>query len=272
MTFGFDWADRPSAITSTAYSGTMALNYGLDGLLVARTLPGSAGTDSVAYDAAKRPIDIDRSVGSVSISRSWDRDGNVASEGRSFGCATADACTNVQYFDYDSLGRVVAGTDLAAGDVTYEYDLDGNRTRKVEPSGTTTITYDRADQAISQLEDGVGTAFTYDTSGNMTKLASSISNQTSLEYDTAGRLVKMAPASGNAATFTFDALGRTKTRTVGGVADTYAYLGLSETVHQVVTDNAALDSPLGPSGERLALKAKVSIRPRAVHVDLHSRR
>lgn len=49
---------------------------------------------------------------------------------------------------------------------SYQDDLDGNRTRRVEGTVTTDVTYDRADQTATQVISGVTRSFDYDRFGN----------------------------------------------------------------------------------------------------------
>ena len=131
--------------------------------------------------------------------------------------------------------------------------------RKTEGALTTTYTYDRTDALVSQ-DNGVATGFTYDPYGNLTGKAESASTLTAMTYDAAGRLTAITPASGTSATFTLDALGRHRTRVLSaGGTDTYAYLGSSETVHEISnTGTGTTRSLLDIDGTRLAIKAGAS--------------
>jgi uncharacterized protein RhaS with RHS repeats len=113
-----------------------ARSYRLDGLLASQAFPSSI-TETLAYDAAKRPVSI--SLGSAgSISQGFDRAGRVISDGRSLTGITGDAGTGTQSFTYDALSRLTGSSGLAVNR-SYQYDLDGNRTSRVE--GATTTTY-----------------------------------------------------------------------------------------------------------------------------------
>jgi hypothetical protein len=113
----------------------------LDGLLAGQSFAASL-TETLAYDAVKRPTSI--SLGSAgSISQTFDRAGNVTSDGRSLAIsgASGDAVSGTQAFSYDGSSRLTGSTGLALAR-SYQYDLDGNRTRRVEGSVTTDLTYD----------------------------------------------------------------------------------------------------------------------------------
>jgi RHS repeat-associated protein len=259
QSFGYDWADRPASVTSTTFTGSLTYAYGLDGLLRTRTLPGGAGAETLAYDAAKRPIRIDRTGGDW-LARTYDRAGHVVSESRALaGLPWGDASGSSQTFAYDPLGRVTGSSGLTSS-FGYEYDLDGNRTKATKTTGGTPVTrtfaYDRTDQLVSQrIDAGPIVGFASDVAGAVTTRVEPDGTTTGLRYDTWGRLVAIdRPASSADPAFAYDAAGRIRSRTVSGGTDTYAYAGLSETVHQVAGATTT-DSILGPAGERLALKA-----------------
>ena len=79
-----------------------------------------------------------------SLTQAFDRAGRVTSDGRSLVGITGDADSGSQAFTYDGLSRLTGSTGLAVSR-SYQYDLDGNRTRRVEGSTTTDFTFDRAD-------------------------------------------------------------------------------------------------------------------------------
>ncbi len=163
VTFGRDWAARVTSVAHPTF-GTVNLAYRLDGLLAARALPGSAGTDSVGYDPARRPVRIDRTGGDF-LARTYDRVGDVTSESRGLAGIAGDAGSRTQTFGYDDLRRVTGSAGLAAT-TAYAYDRSGNRTSATAGPTTTTYAYDRTDALTSQtIAGGPTTAFAYDTSG-----------------------------------------------------------------------------------------------------------
>ncbi|MGH9887002.1 MAG: hypothetical protein ACREBE_15865, partial [bacterium] len=106
VTFTYDWARRQTVIDppDTYVAGTVIRAYRLDGLLASQSFPSSI-TETLAYDAAKRPTSI--SLGTAgSLSQSFDRAGNTTSDGRSLTGITGDAGTNTQAFAYDALNRL----------------------------------------------------------------------------------------------------------------------------------------------------------------------
>ncbi|HET9851989.1 MAG TPA: hypothetical protein VFP56_05725 [Candidatus Limnocylindrales bacterium] len=67
--------------------------------------------------------------------------------------------------------RLLGSSGLATSSGSYEYDLDGNRVKRVEGGSTTTFSYDRADQTREQVIGGTTKTFSYDPYGNLTQSA-----------------------------------------------------------------------------------------------------
>jgi RHS repeat-associated protein len=253
--FTHDWARRQTVIDppDAFVTGTVTRTYRLDGTLATQAFP-SAITETLAYDAVKRPTSI--SLGSAgSISQAFDRAGRVTSDSRSLAGISGDAGTGSQSFAYDALSRLAGSSGLALTR-SYQYDLDGNRTRKVEAGVTTDYQYDRTDQVVNQVIGGTTRTFDYDRYGNLLTSADAASAVTTYAYDEASRLTTISPPGGATAqvTFTVDPLDRHATRLVNaGLTDTYQYLDASETAWQTgtgTTTSALLDA----DGSRLAVK------------------
>jgi RHS repeat-associated protein len=222
--------------------------YRLDGLLSSQSFPSSI-TETVGYDGAKRPVSI--SLGAAgSISQAFDRAGNVTSDGRSLTGIAGDAGSGTQTFGYDGLSRLLSSSGVTSAAGTYEFDLDGNRVKRVEGGITTTFAYDRTDQVVTQTIGAVTSTFAHDRYGNLTTSYDKNSAATSYTRDASGRLTGITPPAGGAITF---ALDRHTTRSVGGVlADTYAYLDATETAWQSGTGPTS--ALLDVDGSRLAVK------------------
>ncbi len=253
--FTYDWAKRltihdlPDAF-STAQP-TFA--WRLDGLIAARTWSGSSAT--FGYDGAKRLTGITK--GALTETQTYDRDGNVTSEARSFPSVTGDPGTGTQSFTYDALNRVASSTGLASGTRSYAYDRDGNRTSKTEGGVTFSYVHDRTDELVSVIRTGgTSQSFTYDAYGNLTGNAESAVAVTTMTYDLGDKLTGIdAEGTTNDATFTFDALGRFRTRVLSGSTDTYSYTGSGETVIRIANTVAGTtDSLVSPEGDRLGVK------------------
>ena len=215
----------------------------------------SAKVATFAHDGAKRLTGITK--GTLTETQTYDRDGNVTSEARSFPSVSGDPGTGTQSFTYDALNRVLTSTGLASGTRSYAYDRDGNRTSKTEGGVTFSYVFDRTDELLSvQKTGGSSQSFTYDAYGNLTGNAESAVAVTTMTYDLGDKLTGIdAAGTTNDATFTFDALGRFRTRVLAGSTDTYSYLGSGETVLRIANSVAGTtDSPVSPEGDRLGVK------------------
>ncbi len=260
-TFAYDWAKRLASATlpSAGFSGTVATwSWRADGLIGSRTYT-SGGTASVfAYDAAKRVASLTR--GTLTESQTYDRDGNVKSDARSFPGISDESGSGTQSFDYDALRRVVKSYNLSnAHSYSYTYDRDGNRATQTAGGVLFTYTYDRTDELVSVLKAGQTTqSFGYDSRGNLTGDAETGTAVTAYAYDLGNKLTGIdAAGTANDAAYAYDALGRIRTRTVGVspspvTTDTYSYASTLPAVVRIATGATNLDSVVTPSEERIA--------------------
>ena len=257
----YDWAGRPTSTASSSISASAAtFAYRLDGLYDTRAWSGTNAAGAFSYDGAKRPTQLAISgsgVASATLTQSYDRAGNVASEGRTFTGISGNAGANTQTFSNDELNRVTQAV-LNSVSTTYTYDPDGNRLTSAVGGTTTSYVYDATDQLISkQVGAGTIVASNYDPYGNVVTNAESYAfGVTAYSYDLGDRLTALTPPAGQAAaaTYTLDALGRIGSRTISGTTDSYAYLGTTETVSRITTGGATTDALLGADGSRYATK------------------
>jgi RHS repeat-associated protein len=263
--FTYDWADREQTVDATSFLFLPAVvtnTYRADGLLGSRTLGNSPGdTETISYDAAKRPKTITIAAGT--LSRAYDRAGNVKLDGRSLAGA-GDAYTNDQMFSYDGNNRLIQATMQNGATSNYAYDRDGNRLSKDDAGSAFTYTYDRADQLMTQSIGGGATAsFAYDALGAMTTEQVFSGSTRAFSYDAAGRLLTITPSGGtNAVNLAYDELGRTKTRAAGGVTQTYSYVGATQVTWKLDTGvSATSDTDLvDAANNRLASKHNTSTK------------
>jgi RHS repeat-associated protein len=250
--FGYDWAGRQTNMTAPALfgGGSIGLSYSLDGLLNSRTTPNGVNA-TLSYDAAKRPLGVNFS--GDTLTRAYDRDGNVTAEGRSLTGVSGDAGSGTATFTFDGLGRVTAMDGLARDD-TFTYDRNGNRVTKTEGTETTTYTYDRTDQLIGQTIDAQHTAFGYNAYGDMTHSADAFDEVTVHAYDAGSRLIGLTPPGETQSAFTYDALARVTTRTTGAASLTYRYVGTGHVSYASVPGSgAATYSLVDATSARLGL-------------------
>lgn len=108
-------------------------------------------------------------------------------------------------FVYDSLSRLTSAANPESGTVTYQYDSNGNLTKKVDPRllpGSTTVkvettyTYDALNRVTSSAynDSTPDVTYTYDAAavanskGRLTRVNSSVSTYDYTGYDEAGRV------------------------------------------------------------------------------------
>lgn len=98
--------------------------------------------------------------------------------------------------EYDDAGRVKAeryfdDVDTLLDEVTYLYDLDGNRTQRTSSAGVETYVYESGSRLTQVLLDGVETQrFEYDNNGRVTRIVRDGLDQR-LTWDALDRLVRI---------------------------------------------------------------------------------
>lgn len=167
----------------------------------------------------------------------YDANGNRTSE-------TPPAPMGVTTYTYDSLSRIASVTDgknqttsftynafdqltqvqFAGGStVTYQYDADGNRTQRVDSSGTSTYTYDALNRLTQEALPSGTSTYGYDPADNIVSFTDSGGTVT-YGYDAANQLTSVTEPGGAQTTFAYDDNGnRTETFYPNGVelATTY---------------------------------------------------
>lgn len=134
-------------------------------------------------------------------------------------------------YQYDEashlIGQTYIGPAGVLGDLTYQYDTNGNRTatggsfaRSLIPSAIGSSAYDQANQQVDFGE----TTQTFDPNGNLSTQTDA-SGTITYTWDTRNRLVGLSGPSVSAS-FGYDALGRRIQKVINGVATTYQYDGL----------------------------------------------
>lgn len=246
---GYDWAGRLVSATSPFFAGSATYAWRQDGLLAGRGWGHAGDGVSFSYDGARRPLAMGAADGTISLLQTYDRAGNVAGEGRTLTGVSGIAGDHLQTFSYDALRRLT-GSSLDGASTSYSYDLDGNRTA-VNGATSASYTYDRIDQLISQNIGGSITAFAYDAYGNMTAAATPSATRTAYAYDLGDRLTSITPPGQAATAFTYDALARIASRG----ADSYDYVGSSETVWRISNATSTINSAVDAEGNRVAVSS-----------------
>lgn len=196
--YDYDGLDR----LSIARSNGQATGYGYDiaSNLVQTTLPAGNGHVEVRhYDRAGRLTEVTSRKGATTLASfvvTHDPVGNPTQVVRTGELA------QTQTYAYDASDRIVSvcfqvGTCSGASDpfIRWTYDKVGNRLAEQRPSGTTSYSYDAADQLLT-------------------------AGQISYSYDQNGNEI-----SAGSRTFTYDLANRMKTTKLGSTTTTYSYDG-----------------------------------------------
>ncbi|GAA3801099.1 RHS repeat-associated core domain-containing protein [Nocardioides panacisoli] len=159
-TYGYDDAGHVTSIQGPDSSLPAATaTYDDDGNL--KTTTDTAGrTITYGYDVADQPTTAVGPTGSYVYT--YDKGGNLAT--------AALSGTNPTKFDYDPRGALksINYDSVGTADVTYAYDIHGNRKTMVDAAGTVNYGYTPLDQLASVSRAG-GPTFTYgyDDAGNL---------------------------------------------------------------------------------------------------------
>jgi RHS repeat-associated protein len=153
--------------------------------------------------------------------KEYDKDGNLIS--------VTDALKRVATYKYDPDDRLIeiSYSDGKTPTVKYEYNGDGERTKMIDGTGTTTYEYDQLDR-LTATKDGHGdtTGYEYDLANEQTKLTYPNGKVIEREYDKAGRLKSTTDWSKNTTKFAYDAdsdLTATTFPSATSDEDTYKY-------------------------------------------------
>lgn len=252
-TFHYDY-DAASQITGRTYpdSTTTTAGYNDDGLL--SSVASGGNTTSFAYDPAGNLTTVTNPTGNgYTEARTYDRAGQLATvDNTKSGTSlskftwTRDPAGNPTLVDtlragtdvydgyqYDARNRLTTacyGIASTATDCTgtsntiaYSYDKLDNITQQIRAGtvsnpGTTSYTYNTADQLTSTTTGGTTTNYTYDTNGNET------SNGTnSFTYNLANQLTSSTTASATT-TYAYSGDGnRLTSQTTGGADLNYTW-------------------------------------------------
>jgi RHS repeat-associated protein len=234
INYTFDAGHRVTKTVDSAY-GTSTFTYdGLDRLLSKATPQGSIG---YTYDAASRPATM-TVAGQPAVNYAFDADGRltgITKGGASVALTYDDADRRTSMtlpngltveYAYDSKSNLAGLTykngGTVLGDITYERDSLGNRTKvggsfaSLAAAQPAAMTYD----AGNQLKQKGSAALTYDANGNLT--ADGVNTYT---WDARNQLTSVSGSVN--ASFGYDAVGRRTKKTVNGSTTEYLHDGLN---------------------------------------------
>jgi RHS repeat-associated protein len=134
---------------------------------------------------------------------------------------------NGQYlsFTYDNSGNVKARTDASGRQTSYDYDAQNRLIRATAPDGgMTSVAYDIEGNLWTVTDPrGLVTRYTYNGFGQLLTRQSPDTGTTTFTYDSAGRLGSETRANGVIVTYTWDAIGRMRSRSAGGVTESFTF-------------------------------------------------
>lgn len=249
--FNFDDANQMVRASSTAAASCTAMtaiaantdcvafNHDSRGRVDVKALPGGT-KQTTAYDASDRPTrtTVKTATNTVLYDVSYNYRGadgldRALLQSKTSHVEEGITAGAVTIYTYDSKNRLTGAIEKSGTTTTaswaYAYDNAGNRTSVTyagntgSPAGTTTYTYNAANQVVSSSRNATG--WTYDASGNFTR-----NPQTGVSHTYGVRQETLATTKG-ATTLTgkYWAAGNTDRTHANGTEEFRTRLGLTET-------------------------------------------
>lgn len=213
--FAYDALDRLTRVTDPASNAT-TYTYDSVGNLLTRT-DANTNVTTMAYDDDRRMVSLAK-PGSRLYTYTWDANANKTSRTDANGNDTTASGDGTTTYSYDAADQLT-GVDYADAtpDVTFSYDLAGNRTQMTDGQGSESYSYNalnlltgvsrgtdsfsytyNAEELLTQRSypDSTATSYTYDADGRMAT-ATTGTSATSYAYDAAGNLTQTTLPSGN---------------------------------------------------------------------------
>ncbi|MDN3482858.1 RHS repeat-associated core domain-containing protein [Arthrobacter sp. APC 3897] len=157
-----------------------------------RTTDGNGNATTYTYDAQGNVASIIRPAPLGAIVNTYDAAGRVAT--------SKDGKNQTATYTYDANDRIqqvrYASTCVPATCVTYTYDGNGNLTKRVDASGTTTYAYDQQNRSTAKTVGTTTTSLTYDGASNILSFVDP-TGTIGYRYDAANRLTALAEPGGS---------------------------------------------------------------------------
>lgn len=181
------------AVVSNFYQGDVAgTSCGAKQGSLCRTTDGNGNATTYTYDAQGNVASILRPAPLGAIVNTYDAAGRVAT--------SKDGKNQTATYTYDANDRIqqvrYASTCIPATCVTYTYDGNGNLTKRVDASGTTTYAYDQQNRSSSKTVGTTTTSLTYDGASNILSFVDP-TGTIGYRYDAANRLTALAEPGGS---------------------------------------------------------------------------
>ncbi len=159
-------------------------------------------------------------------------------------------------YSYDSVNRLLSKTpdaSFSAPQVRFTYTPTGKRATMVDPSGTTTYSYDLRDRLTSKATPQGTLTYSYDLASNLTAL-STTGLTVNYNYGVLNRLATVSEANTGTTTYGFDAAGNLASfATPNGVAHAYTYDSRNRLTNLAVGTLASYAYTLDAAGHRTSV-------------------
>ena len=242
-TYSYDALNRLTSMTNNK-GQTSTFSYDALGRRTAMTHANGVVTN-YTYDAASQLLGMVHELGAMTINSfnyTYDRVENRQSKADNTGTAN---------YTYDALNRLIQSINPLPSNPleNYTYDPLGNRINSNQ-NGASVF-----NQGNQLLED-TNFTYQYDNNGNMTRKTAKVgSSVTQYEYDAENKLAQVVSSSGTTANYKYDGLGRrvekevvtgntTTTRYVYDNEDILLELNGSNTIVARYTHGPGIDEPL----------------------------
>jgi RHS repeat-associated protein len=238
-------------VTAADWNGKATLyTYDAAGNLTGMAQPNGASS-AYTYDAANRLLRLENatSPGNSSpvsarsaFAYTLDRVGNRTS--------VTSLSGEVTRYGYDALYRLTSWMQPSGQITQYSYDAAGNRRSMSSSSGTTSYTYDAADQLLT----AGATTFAYDGNGSRVQRIAD-GTTTSYAWDALNRLASVT-GGGRNSQFAYDGDGNRVSQQIA--AGTYQYLNDTATALPVVLNESGPDGNIAYAYGRSVISESVS--------------
>lgn len=218
--FQYDKTGRVKNITD-ASSFSVKYNYDQNGNIIAETDPAGY-IKRYEYDAMDRMVKSTDESGS-SVKYSYDNVGNLSQFTNSKG--------NITKYAYNKISQLLKQTDPSGNITSYEYDVNNKLSKIIKPNGNViSCSHNAAGDVTSVLNPEGTTNLEYDSDGNMSKMVTSGSGESSvLKYDANNNLSSVESSLSGKTAYSYDAAMNLNSTAVSTANISYYYDANSRT-------------------------------------------
>ncbi len=182
---------------------------------VASAKDANGNTTSYAYDAKGNLTEVTPPAPLGATNMTYDSLSRVATK--------TDGRGQTASYSYDELDRVTKVTFEDGASVSYGHDPNGNRTERIDSTGTTTYSYDELNRQTRKAAPEGTISYGYDAAGNMTSHDDWLGT-VSYDYNSLNLLTSLTEPGGHQTTFAYDkSYNRTNTSYPNGVEQDASY-------------------------------------------------